>query len=94
MSMTTVRIEDELKARIAAAAERAGMTAHAFILQAIVQGVEQSELNDEFHDIADDRWANVLASGQTVPWNTAKSYLEARSRGERARKPTARKLAR
>lgn len=94
MSTTTIRIEDELKARIAAAAERAGKTAHAFILEAISQTVEQSELDDEFHRIADDRWAKLLVSGKTVPWDEAKSYLEARSRGERARRPVARKLAR
>jgi predicted transcriptional regulator len=94
MSTTTIRIEDELKARVAAAAERAGKTAHAFILEAIAQTVEQSELDDEFHRIADARWAKVLTTGKTVPWDEAKSYLEARSRGERARKPVARKLAR
>ena len=94
MSTTTIRIEDELKARVAAAAERAGKTAHAFILEAIAQTVEQSELDDEFQRIADDRWAKVLTTGKTVPWDEAKSYIEARSRGERARKPAARKLAR
>lgn len=94
MSTTTIRIEDELKARIAAAAERAGKTAHAFILEAIAQTVEQSALDDEFHRIADDRWAKLLVSGKTVPWDDAKSYLEARSRGDSARKPVARKPAR
>jgi predicted transcriptional regulator len=94
MSTTTIRLEDGLKARVAAAAERAGKTAHAFILEAIAQSVEQSELDDEFHRIADDRWAKMLTTGKTVPWDEAKSYLEARSRGERARKPAARKLAR
>ena len=37
MSTTTIRIEDELKARIAVAAQHAGKTAHAFILDAISQ---------------------------------------------------------
>ncbi len=35
MSTTTIRIEDELKARVAAVAERAGKTAHACMLDAI-----------------------------------------------------------
>jgi len=94
MSTTTIRIEDDLKARVAAAAERAGKTAHAFILDAIAQTVEQVELDDDFHRIADERWAKVLATGKTVPWDEAKAYLEARSRGERKRKPMARKLGR
>ena len=91
---TTIRIDDDLKARIAAAAERAGKTAHAFILDAIAQTVEQVELDDAFHRVADKRWAKVLATGKTVPWDDAKAWLEARSRGERARKPVARKPGR
>lgn len=94
MSTTTIRIDDDLKARVAAAAERAGKTAHAFILDAIAQTVEEVELDDDFHRVADERWANLLATGRTVPWDKAKSYLEARSRGGRPRKPVARKLGR
>ena len=94
MSTTTIRIEDELKGRVIAAAERAGKTAHAFILDAIAQIVEQAERDDEFHRVADDRWAKVLATGKTLPWDAAKPYLDARLRGERPRKPQARKLGR
>jgi predicted transcriptional regulator len=94
MSTTTVRIDDALKARIAAAADRAGRSAQAFMLDAITQAVDLSELNDEFSRIADERWAAVQATGHTVPWDKAKRYLEARSRGERTRKPAARKPAR
>ena len=91
MSTTTIRIEDQLKARVAAAAERAGKTAHAYILDAIARTVEQAELDDEFHRLADKRWANILATGKTVPWDEARAYLEARARGESPRKPAARK---
>ncbi len=94
MTTTTIRIEDDLKARVAAAAERAGKTSHAFILDAIAQTVEQVELDEAFHHIADQRWANVLATGKTVPWDDAKTYLKARASGERPRTPVARKLAR
>ena len=91
MSTTTIRIEDDLKARIAAAAERAGKSSHGFILDAIAETLEQAELDQEFHRIADERWAKVLATGKSVPWDDAKAYLEARARGERPRRPTARK---
>ena len=37
MATTTLRIEDELKARVTAAAERAGKSPHAFMLEAIAQ---------------------------------------------------------
>ena len=94
MPTTTIRIEEDLKGRVTAAAERAGKSAHAFILDAIAQTVEQVELDEEFHRVADERWAKVLVTGKTVPWDDAKAYLEARARGERPRKPMARKLGR
>ena len=91
MSTTTIRIDEALKARVSAAAERAGTTPHAFILDAIEQKIEQAELDDDFHRVADERWAKVLATGKTVPWDEARAYLEARVRGDRPRRPSARK---
>ena len=64
------------------------------ILDAIAQTVEQSELDEAFHRVADERWAKILATGKTVPWDDTKAWLEARSRGERPRKPVARKQRR
>ena len=92
--MTTLRIDDELKARIDRAAAAAGKSAHAFILQAIVQAVERVEMGEEMHRIADERWSRLLATGKSVPWNEARAYLRKCARGERTRRPAARKTAR
>jgi predicted transcriptional regulator len=92
MTTTTIRLEHDLKARVAAAAEREGKTAHAFILDAIAQTVEQTELDEQFQRVAEARWAKVLESGKTVPWAEAKAYLKTKALGGRARKPVARKL--
>ena len=92
MSTTTIRLEDDLKARIAAAAERAGKTAHAFIVEAIAHTVEQAEIDAAFHHVADVRWAKLLATGKTVPWDETKTYLQARARGEIPHKPAVRKF--
>ena len=92
MTTTTIRLEDDLKARVAAAAEREGKSAHAFILDAIAQTVEQAELDEEFQRVAEERWRKVLDTGKTVPWKDAKAYLKARALGGRARTPAARKL--
>ncbi len=94
MPTTTIRIEDDLKQRLAAAAARAGKTPHAFILDAIAQTIEQAELEESFHRLADERWAKILATGKTVPWDETRNWLEARARGEHPRKPAARKPAR
>jgi predicted transcriptional regulator len=93
MSTTTIRIEDDLKTRVAAAAQRAGQTAHAFILDAIYKTVEQVELDNAFNAVADQRWANIQTSGKAVPWDAAKTYLTARANGAPARKPVAHKFA-
>jgi predicted transcriptional regulator len=90
MPTTTIRLEDDLKVRVAAAAERAGTTAHAFILDAIAKTVEQAELDEEFQRVADVRWVKILATGKTVNWDDAKAWIEGRSRGERPLKPVAR----
>jgi hypothetical protein len=70
------------------------MTSHSFILEAMVQSVEQAELNDEFHRVADERWATILAIGKTVSWDEMRSYLMARARGEAPRRSRAREPVR
>ena len=92
MTTTTIRLENDLKARVAAAAEREGKTAHAFILDAIARTVEQAELEEAFQRVAEERWTKMLNTGKTVPWDDAKTYLKARAFGGRARKPAARRL--
>ena len=42
MSTTTIRLPDELKARIAAAAERTGKSTHTLILEAISEKARSS----------------------------------------------------
>ena len=93
MSTTTIRIEDDLKARLAAAAQHMGKSAHAFIVDALAERVEQVELEANFHALAQERWGTLRATGKTVAWDDAKAYLSARANGERPRKPTARKPA-
>jgi predicted transcriptional regulator len=94
MSTTTIRIEDDLKARVAASAARSGKTPHAFIVDAIAQTVAQAELDDELHRIAEERWAELMTTGKTVPWEEAKAYLKAKAAGGNARRPAARKFGR
>jgi predicted transcriptional regulator len=91
MATTTIRIEDDLKARVSAAAERAGKTPHAFIVDAIARTVEQAEIDLAFHDVAQARWARLLATGRTVGWPEARQYLAQRARGDSPPKPMGRK---
>lgn len=94
MSITTIRLSDELNARIAQATRRAGTTAHEFILEAIAEKLELDERRADSHAEAEQRYARIVESGKTVPWEEMRGYLEDRLTGKSARRHLARKLAR
>jgi predicted transcriptional regulator len=94
MSTTTIRLSDDLKVRVADAAKRAGTTAHGFILDAIAEKTEQAERRADFDAVAEDRYAEIISSGKTIPWNDMRKYLEARVAGKAVKRPVARKLMR
>ncbi len=94
MPTTTIRLPADLKARIAAAAERSGKTPHSFILEAITEKTDREERHLEFIDVAERRYAGIVAAGKTIPWSEMRRYLAARSAGKPAKRPLARKLAR
>ena len=94
MSTTTIRLPEDLKARVAAAAKRAGTSTHGFILDAIAEKAEQEDLRAAFDADAEDRYARIVATGKTIPWQEMRGYLEDRLAGKEVKRPVARKLAR
>ena len=94
MSTTTIRIDEQLKHRIADAASSSGQTSHAFVLAAIESTLEQTERSNAFHGDAEARWAELLASGQSVPWDKARAWLKMRGEGKSLVKPRGRKASR
>ena len=94
MSTTTIRLPDELKARVAAAAERAGTTPHSFILEAIAEKAQDEERRHEFQQVAEQRYAEIVASGKTIAWEEMRQYLVQRVAGQPARRPKAKKVGR
>ena len=94
MSSITIRLPEDLKARVAAAAERGGTTSHRFILDAIAEKADQEERCGDFNDVAEKRYAGIIASGKTISWTKMRSYLESRLAGKAGKRPVARRLAR
>lgn len=92
MRTTTIRLPEELKARVAKAAERAGTSPHSFILDAIAEKTEQAERRANFYAEADQRWAEFLETGESIPWEEARRYFKARVAGEEVERPLPRKL--
>jgi predicted transcriptional regulator len=94
MSTTTIRLPEDLKSRVAAAAKRAGTSTHSFILDAIAEKTAQEDLRADFDADAEDRYARIATSGKTIPWQEMRGYLEERISGKTVNRPQAKKLAR
>jgi predicted transcriptional regulator len=94
MPTTTIRLPNDLKKRIAQAAEKAGTSSHAFIIEAIADSVEATERRNDFYDLADSRYTEILATGKTIPWKEMHTYLLDRAAGKKASRPRPKKLAR
>jgi predicted DNA-binding protein len=88
---TTIRLPEELKARIASAAERAGKTTHSFILEAIAEKADMEEHRAAFDADADARFAKIIETGKTIPWSDMRAYLEARLDGQTPSPPLAKR---
>lgn len=91
---TTIRIDDDLKRRIAALAQSAGATPHALIVHTLENAVESAEAEEALHVLAARRWATLLQTGKSVPWDEARAYVEKRITGQRTSRPRARAFAR
>lgn len=94
MSTTTIRLPEDLRARVKELAERSGTTAHNFILEAIAEKAELEERRADFHETANHRYARLLKSGQTVPWTEMRHYLTESAAGRKPARPAPRKLPR
>ena len=88
---TTIRLPDELKARVARLAEAEGVSTHSLILDAIAEKAEALERRQAFHEEARQRHEHYLATGESVPWEEMRDYLRRRVRGEDVQPPLARR---
>lgn len=94
MSTTTIRLPAELKQRLSTVAEHLGSSSHALILDAIEERVSSEEERHEAYAIAETRFAAIAETGQTIPWDDMKAYLQNRAHGQAVPAPTPRKLVR
>ncbi|MBI5330257.1 MAG: ribbon-helix-helix protein, CopG family [Betaproteobacteria bacterium] len=83
MSTTTIRLPEDLKARVSRAAQESGVSTHSFILQAIAEKTQQEESRTAFDALAEGRYARLLATGQTVPWQEMRAWLLERAEAAR-----------
>lgn len=92
MSTTTIRLPEELKARVERLAAVGGGTVHAFIVEAIAEVAEQRERREAFHAEADRRWKKMLRTGEYITHDDLREYAMALARGDKPAPPRVRTM--
>lgn len=92
MSTTTIRLPDELKARIETLASESGQTAHAFMLSTLDEVTQDMVREREFHVEALRRLEHMERTGEYIELDDLRRYALALARGESAPRPPVRKL--
>jgi predicted transcriptional regulator len=89
MATTSLKLPDELKQRAIGAAQRQGMSPHAFMVHAIEQAATAAELRSSFFADALTARESMLKSGKGFEAGEVHRYLKAKIEGKRVAKPKA-----
>lgn len=89
MTTTSLKLSDELKQRAARAAESAGLSPHAFMVQAIEQAATNAERRANFTAVAHAAREDALATGQGHDAKAVHEWIKARASGNKTAKPRA-----
>ena len=90
MTTTSLKLSDELKQRAVAAAEKKGVSPHAFMVQAIEQAAASAERRASFVSEAQAAREQMLSTGKGFEASEVHAYLKARISGNKSSKPKAR----
>ena len=89
MSTTSLKLSDELKQRATAAAQKQGISPHAFMVHAIEQAAMSAERRASFVGEAQLARDETLATGKGYDADEVHAYLKARIAGRKATQPKA-----
>jgi predicted transcriptional regulator len=84
---TSLKLPRELKTRIAAAADAAGKTPHAFMIEALERETARAEQYDAFIEDAVEAEREHERSGTHYAADDVFAYMSARAAGKRPRRP-------
>ncbi len=84
---TTLKLPEELKARIASAAQASGRTPHAFMIEALEVQARLAEMRQSFINDAIASAAEVDAGGALYAMEDVQAYILARISGKTAKRP-------
>jgi predicted transcriptional regulator len=87
MSTTTLKIPDALKARIADAAEQAGKSAHAFMVEALEAETRRAEMRRDFINSALKAEQEIARYGEVYSMDAVHRYFSDKLAGKKAKPP-------
>lgn len=82
---TTLKLSEDLKQRIAAAAESMGMTPHAFMVEALEAGARRAELRESFVGQALQAEQEIAAYGEVYAMDEVHRHFRDRLAGKKAK---------
>jgi predicted transcriptional regulator len=89
---TTLKLPEDLKARIAPLAEATGKSPHAWMIEALEERVGQSEAYAAFVAEALEAEREMLETGEVYDADDVFAYLRDKVAGRSAKRPKPRKL--
>lgn len=89
MATTSLKLPEDVKQLAVAAAKHQGITPHAFMVDAIRVAAVAAEKRAAFVSDAVESRTEVLKSGKGYSAAEVNAYVQARARGQAARKPKA-----
>lgn len=89
MNTTSLKLPDHLKHLAGAAAKRQGVSAHAFMVEAIRVAATQAQQRAKFVADAVAARAQTVRSGKGFAADEVRNYLRAKAQGKPAPKPRA-----
>lgn len=89
----SLRVPEEIAQRIAKLVDAQDTSAHAFMLEAIREKLDAEEAQAAFVAEAERRLTRMKKTGKGIPAEEVFDYLSARARGEKVKRPRARKIS-
>lgn len=87
VTATTLKLPESLKARINLAAEEAGKSPHAFMIEALSEQIERDERRRDFLNAAVAAEQETIKTGITYDANEVHVYLRAKIAGKSPQRP-------
>jgi len=84
---TSLKLPPHLKKRVSELAQGVAQTPHAYMVEAIAERVARDEKRREFIESGHEAAAEFKRSGIAYPHQEVMSYIRARAKGKKARRP-------